>query len=595
MACYDTGDYTCTYDSGGAGSLPGGGDPDYSSLSTWESDTDNDLSGTGITILDCYDSQAHNEGSTLFSGATNTDTTHYRMIQSSNSCATPFTGKNATGANFEAVANTGNAFSIGENYFRLLNLVAKLTNDHGGGSAYYTVRITGWEAKVINCVIHDSSNLGVGLQTGGIYLDQDGTLAYNCIIYGCAYVGVYIDAYALQREAAAVCCTSCDNLYGFWGNESAIATDKAIAWSCYAADNATADFRDVAAEWSSPSGWNSSKDNTSDLGGTAGSNYKNGNDLITGGELDADYLPTQHIYWAGGAGDNAGRNPYNDLSASYDFADFFKNDTAGEDISKADIRGEDRPTPDTADVSWDIGAGEKAAILTPDECISLTECDSPTITAILTPDECISLTECDSPTIIATLTPDECISLTECDSPTITATLTPDECISLTECDSPVLLNLIITPDECISLTECDSPGSVKDILYVNSAYSITVCDSPVMMGNIIPDECYSITVCDEPQMGHIIIDWSIGSIAEKTLTANYTVILEFVGARDGQICTLALKQDGVGSRLIGLPSNVRGGPITLSVAAGDTDYIRTVYRKDEEMFDILKFTKGFN
>ena len=53
------------------------------------------------------------------------------------------------------------------------------------------------------------------------------------------------------------------------------------------------------------------------------------------------------------------KNPYDDLSAGWsDWNDFFKNDTAGEAISKKDLKGNNRPTPDTADVQWIVGASQ---------------------------------------------------------------------------------------------------------------------------------------------------------------------------------------------------------------------------------------------
>lgn len=331
-------------------------------MGSWETDSDNDLSGTGITALDCYDSQAHDDTLALM-GATGLDSTHYREVRSASACSTPYAGKAATGCNIESTNSIGNCITLSEDWHRFRDMVVKLTNNHAtGGNHYSTVSVTSNNnTKLLNCVIHDSTNDGAGGEPYGIYSDQDNHLIYNCIIYGCGYDGVRLrNAFSGSTNPnAAICCTSVNNgTYGFYSDLTSIFGEQNWVWSCYAADNTTADFLDTAAKWSSPSGWNSSDDTTSDLGGTAGNNYKNSNDLITGGELDSDYLPTQSISWAGGAGDNAGRNPYNDLTATYDFNDFFKNDAAGEGISKDDIRGEDRYDPDTADTAWDVGAGE---------------------------------------------------------------------------------------------------------------------------------------------------------------------------------------------------------------------------------------------
>lgn len=503
------------------GSLPGGGDPDYSSLAAWEADSDNDLSGTGITTLECYDSQTHDDSCSC-GGATNTDSTHYRVIRSSSSCSTPWAGKENTGANF-VQNSTQNTFYLAEAYFRLIDVYTE-SEFFGGRGAY---AYNALHVKVLNCIAVSNGGRAIYAHAAGVFL------AYNCIARD-SYDGFYAGS---GSNKGFICCTSVNNSnYGFYCAFTAVSAPT-IVWSSYGANNSTEDFRDNSSYWKSISGWNSSKDNTSDLGGLAGNDYKNGNDLITGGELDSDYLPTEHIYWTGGAGDNAGRNPYNDISSVIDFADFFKNDTDGEIISKKDIRGVDRPTPDTADVSWDVGAAEYT------------------------------------------------ISI---------ETLTPDETTINLTCDSPTLLGTILIPNETTINLTCDQPN-LQDILVPDEITISLSCDETYAI--CLPDDIIINLTCDSPIMATLVIDWSIASVAIKELNTDYTCIIGFYGARDGQICILVFKQDATGGRQVELPSNVRPGeytlPLTLS-GANLSDYVKMIYREDTDTFDLLEFRKGY-
>lgn len=357
MACYDTSPYTCTFDSGGAGSLPGGGNPDYTSVSTWESASDNDLSGySGPVILSCYDSQDHNLGSGVtIQSATNTSETIYRKICSASACATPFAGKDGTGANFYGTAN-GGALNIVDTYTRVVDIC--ITNAGNTVVPAAGILITGNNTKIINVVSHNCSNSGAGAGHGIFVNGITAALIYNCICYSNDQDGIRITTTVAGGYIAALCCTCFSN--GTYGIESSYASAAAVAWNNYCANNSSGDFSE--SNWDSPSGWNASKDATSDLGGTAGDNYKNSLDLFVSGDLDADGLATaDDLYATGGAGDNYGRNPYDDVTGTYDFDNFLKNDGAGEAISRLDIRGTARPSGTTADVSWNVGASQAVA------------------------------------------------------------------------------------------------------------------------------------------------------------------------------------------------------------------------------------------
>lgn len=338
--------------------MPGGGNPDYSTLSTWEAASDNDLSGyTGPVVLDCYDSQNHAQNVSV-GGASNTSATVYREIRSSASCATPWAGKSGTGANF--VFSTGGYSSlidINENYARLRDFAAKFLFTGDNGPFMTITRQGGTGVKLLNLVCFESDNPNYSARNvGGISLgwNTGATLVHNCIVRDCGGTGFDVQAIAGTDRTALICCTAINNKYGFYAFRYGGYLE---AWSCYAGGNASNGFAE--SNWTA-GGWNAADDATADLGGTAGDNYKNSFDLLTSGDLDSDGLATaDDLYAAGGAGDNYGRNPYNDYTGSYsDFDDFFKNDASGEAISKVDIRGTARPTPDTADASWNVGASE---------------------------------------------------------------------------------------------------------------------------------------------------------------------------------------------------------------------------------------------
>lgn len=316
-------------------------------------------------MLDCYDSQVHADG-VAFTGVSNASSTVYREIRSSADCSTPWAGKAGTGANFEKSApNNGCIFYVDEAYCRVLDVAAKAILTINAGPYYcYNLTSNASGAKIINCVAHDAYNSGYSSQkVGGFYCEwsiSDPVLFYNCIARDNSGAGFYVRGIQAYDKRGILCCTAFGN--GEKGFTNQIWGGVAYIWSCYGADNTGGDFNESG--WSSGSGWNASKDTSSDIGGTAGDNYKNSLDLFTSGDLDSDGLATaDDLYAAGGAGDNYGRNPYNDLSATVDFNDFLKNDQSGDSISKKDIAGTDRPTADTADVSWNVGASESGVTL----------------------------------------------------------------------------------------------------------------------------------------------------------------------------------------------------------------------------------------
>jgi len=300
-------------------------------------------------VLDCYDSQVHDQACKI-EGATNTDTTHYRCIRSSPSCATPFAGTKDTGARFHFTgAWISIMLALQETFSRVEQLSLKYTLSTDGATYVVSLRSN---TKVIDCVIHDSVNNFVGRDMQAIRKDWSGfvnILIFQNIVYGCDGIGYWV-----YGEDGIICNTAVNNGgVGFYSD-----SNLANFLSNYASDN-SADFRDISGKWSADSGWNSSKDTTSDLGGDT-TDCKNSNDLVTGGELDADYLATEAISWAGGAGDNAGKSPFGAFitAVGHDFDGFFSA-VSPDPLALKDIAGNNRPAGD--DVAWDVGASQYVA------------------------------------------------------------------------------------------------------------------------------------------------------------------------------------------------------------------------------------------
>lgn len=91
--------------------------------------------------------------------------------------------------------------------------------------------------------------------------------------------------------------------------------------------------------------------------------------------------------------------------------------------------------------------------------------------------------------------------------------------------------------------------------------------------------------------------DVSLGSVIKVTLTGNITAA-NFTGGVDGQAITLALTQDGTGTRTIAWGSSVAFGTditaTTLTTTINKTDYIGLIYDSTSAKYRVVAFTKGF-
>lgn len=343
MACYDAAPYDCTYDSNaGAGK-------EYTSLATWETDSEADISGySARVVLECFDSQEHNDSVIMNDADNNATASIYRVIRSASGCSTPFAGKANTGANFP-VTGANYAFNLSEPYCRVEQIV--VSNSRNVGGLVLAIALFYDNTKVINVVVEDVTNIGAG-SAYGIYLSENNNLAYGCIAYSCDEDGIYITVGG-GETAGAVCCTSVNN--GAVGISSNNSFGTAIAFSCYVMDNTTSAFNE--ANWDSPSDWNGADDATADLGIPTGS-YDNSLDLDA--SLDVDYLATASLQTRDGGdelGDgNCGLSPVDNLSGSWNPDSFF---TGPDALYGKDIAGNTRPVG--TDGAWDVGASEFVA------------------------------------------------------------------------------------------------------------------------------------------------------------------------------------------------------------------------------------------
>lgn len=172
-----------TYHSGGAGSLPGGADPDYDDLAVWEAATDYDLVSANATeVLEVY-SGIHDD-SIQVSGAT-TNQNCRRIIRAASGHR--HNGIPGTGAQF-ASSSAQFLFDIRESHAQVQDL--DLSNNWGHSTQYPAgIIVTVGDVYIIGCIIHDVQNSGTGLGGMGII---EGTLAHNTstyyinnIIYNC--------------------------------------------------------------------------------------------------------------------------------------------------------------------------------------------------------------------------------------------------------------------------------------------------------------------------------------------------------------------------------------------------------------------------
>lgn len=358
--------YDSTWDS--CGILPSGEDADYSSFNTWESATDNDLSNYGKTTLWCYDnlgSGEHDLSGTnqwLFSGATNSTSGEYRQAVGSPFCKTPFTGKWQTGCNLFWSGETINqGINLTEDRSQARDFALKCIGS-SDVSVLSAVDVEGNRAYAQNVVVAECENYGTqgGYGFASSPVANEGTGKYNCIALNCKTVGFYSYQFGKNFDYC-YSCTAIGNPYNFYAGWIGF-----LVFNCLSKDAGTQGFKangDTALRFSDDGGWNISSDDSADLYGQAGNNYKQN----ASGELDLAIqdstglmISGETLAWSGGAGDNAGRNVWNDATAIHNMDSRLVggSNPSGEYWAPKDIRGEMRSMPWTPDSVWNVGASD---------------------------------------------------------------------------------------------------------------------------------------------------------------------------------------------------------------------------------------------
>jgi len=217
--------------------LPGGGDPDYSSLATWEADTDYDISSLGKVTLDCYDSQVHEETYRYFSGASGLDDTHYRCVRSSPNCAVPFAGHPDSGASFfksDDLSKTSYYLCFVETHFVCQDISASYY-ETSPSQDVNMFQQNGMYGKVLRCIAYNGYNGSLDCNGFSVAVNY-GALAINCIAMNNNGDG-FIRTYSSFNPPQFICCSAIENKgYGF--NLEA----RSDVYNCYAKGNVFGDF-----------------------------------------------------------------------------------------------------------------------------------------------------------------------------------------------------------------------------------------------------------------------------------------------------------------------------------------------------------------
>jgi len=154
----------------------------YTSLSTWESATDNDLvTATQSEVLECYDDEDSFDDHVYLSGATS-NSDYFRIIRPAidqGNDGTPNSGFN--------IANTAdfNVFSLGEDYAQVQDISVKstITSSVAHRSGFY---VSGDSNSLIGCIVYDSYHAVAELNMQGFLLNN----ASNTIVVDCASINM---------------------------------------------------------------------------------------------------------------------------------------------------------------------------------------------------------------------------------------------------------------------------------------------------------------------------------------------------------------------------------------------------------------------
>ena len=220
----------------------------YTLLATWESDTDNNNSGTTTSpVLECLAAQY--DDVVNMGGSTN-DATYFRIIRPQT--GNFHSGKRDTGVQFYSTADS-NAFNFAETNSQWQDLVIKTTQNSATGRSAWADSAGAGTNFTIGCIFPASSNAGSGNDSGVINNQAGAVIGFiDCLAENCEQhqffanvTGTYFyNCTAIQVAAAA---------FGFDGAAGVIAKN------CLATAGSGSSF---SASWSASSTNNSSADTT---------------------------------------------------------------------------------------------------------------------------------------------------------------------------------------------------------------------------------------------------------------------------------------------------------------------------------------------
>jgi hypothetical protein len=299
---------------------------DYTSLATWEADTDNDLVTLAQSeVLECYDDAASFNDYVTLDGAI-TNASYFRIIR-------PAAGQGHDGTpnNGFTINNTTDiaAIILKENNSQIQDLIVFNTIDSSTTRNACSLQTTG---AFIGCIAKStnataSGGRGFGVSTAG------GGFLINCLAYKCKSMGIDFGAVAGQTMNA-YCCTAYGNGDTGFNIRNAVAGTINLI-SCLSTANTIKDFSAAATPTKIVIYCASGDDTADDWGGSG--NRINQTFTFANTAID-DY----HL-----APNDAGARNY-----GYPFETF--NDDINDGIMGAGKAGQTRP----GESAWDIGFDE---------------------------------------------------------------------------------------------------------------------------------------------------------------------------------------------------------------------------------------------
>lgn len=212
----------------------GGGTRQFTSLSTWEALTDNDLvTAQAGEILDCYADAASFDDRGALNGSTS-DSTYYRLIRAA--AGNGHNGTAGTGVTFNSTNGGASIIGLAESYAAAEDLVLTLTINSGGDLFCLSMATTGTNQRAVGCLAVNSTNSGAGTPSG-FNLGRADTVAALCLARNNAGNGF---AFAPGAGNSVTCynCTAYKNtLVGF-----TITNGTITLRNCLAATNTGGDF-----------------------------------------------------------------------------------------------------------------------------------------------------------------------------------------------------------------------------------------------------------------------------------------------------------------------------------------------------------------